>query len=204
MPTTRRPDPRTAATRARLLDAAERELLARGGHLELQSVARAAGVVPSVASHHFGSRAGLVGAVVDRFFDALHAEVLDRELREHGDWLEREHERLRRGVRFYWTAPLAPVVLGGLTRDPSIAAIETRRIGRVVEAGARNMAAAQRAGELPRGIDPRLASASVFGAVRQVVVTALGPGRRPSQRAAVAHLWRITVAAVTPDQEPLP
>jgi AcrR family transcriptional regulator len=38
-------------------------------------------VVPSVASHHFGSRSGLVAAVVDAFFDRLHAEVLDADLR---------------------------------------------------------------------------------------------------------------------------
>lgn len=187
------------ASRERLLDAARRELVQRDGHLELQSVARAAGVVPSVASHHFGSRAGLVGAVVEEFFDRLHEEVLDRDLREHGDWHTRERFRVRCGVRFSFTDPLSPVVLGALTRDAELAAIETGRIARAIDAGARNVASAQRAGELPRGADPVLASAAIFGAFRQVVLTALTARRRPSQRAVVDHLWRVTLAAVTPD-----
>ena len=200
----RRPDPRTAATRARLLDAAVGELLSRGGQLELGSVARAAGVVPSVASHHFGSRSGLVCAVVDGFFDALQAQVLDADLRGLGSWHERELERVRRGVRFHFTEPLAPVVYASLARDAEVARVEATRIGLVVEASARNIAAAQRDGELARSIDPQLAAAAIFGAARQLTVTALTARRRPTQRSVVDQLWRVTVAAVTPSEEEQP
>ena len=194
----RRPDPRTAVTKARLLGAATEELLIRNGGLELQSVAAASGVVPSVVGHHFGSRAGLVCAVVDDFFDRLHAEVLDLDLRALGGWHAREHERVRRGVRFYLTEPLTPVIYGSLTRDDEIGAVETAHVQKVVAASARNIAAAQRSGELPRGIDPMLAAATIFGALRQITITAMTSARRPSEQAVVEQLWRVTVAAVDP------
>ena len=197
-PSTAAPESKGARTRDRLLEVAGRELLRTGGALELQAVARAGGVVPSVVSHHFGSRAGLVRAVVDRYFDDLHREVLEPDLRALGTWHEREHERVRRAVRFYFTSELTPVVLGALARDAEIVAGELRRIDAVLAASARNIAAAQREGELPRGPDPRLAAAAIFGAGRQVVLAALSMRRRPSQKVVVEHLWRVTLAAVTP------
>jgi AcrR family transcriptional regulator len=198
------PPSKAAATQERLLSAATTALVTSDGHLEMQAVARAAGVVPSVASHHFGSRSGLVSAVVDAFFDRLHAEVLDADLRATGSWFEREHERVRRGVRFHMTDPLAPVVYGSLSRDPEVAAVERRRIDEVVAESARNIASAQRAGELPEGVAPELAAAAIFGAARQITLTALSARRRPSQRTVVDLLWRLTVAAVTPTIERTP
>lgn len=195
----RRVDPSPSLTTpARILEAAELELLRTNGQLEMQAVARAAGVVPSVVSHHFGSRSGVVNAVVDAFFDRLHEEVLDRDLRPLGSWIESEHARVRMGVRFYYTEPLAPIVYGSLGRDAEVASREHARVALVVESTARNIAAAQRTGELPRGVDPKLASAAIYGAARQVTVTALGADRRPPQRVVVDQLWRMTVAAVTP------
>lgn len=189
---------RAAATRSRILVAATDQLLARDGQLEMQSVARAAGVVPSVVSHHFGSRSGLVCGIVDRFFDALHEEVLDHDVRHLGTWWAREHDRVERAVRFYFTEPLAPVVYGRLGRDAEVAAAESARIGRIVTESARNIAAAQRAGELAPGVDPMLAAASIFGAARQLVATALTARQRPTQESMVDQLWRVTAAAVRP------
>ena len=195
---------RAAATQERLLAAAVSELVDSGGHLELRSVAQAAGVVPSVASHHFGSRSGLVAAVVEGFFARFHAEVLDTDLRAYGPWFEREHERVRRGVRFHMTDALAPVVYGSLSRDPEVAAVEQRCIAQVVGESARNIAAAQRAGELPRSVAPELAAAAIFGAARQITLTALTAPRRPAQDTVVELLWRLTVATVTPATERTP
>jgi AcrR family transcriptional regulator len=180
------------------------ELVSRDGQLELQSVAKAAGVVPSAISHHFGSRSGLICAVVDGFFDALHSEVLDRDLRPLGPWEYRELERTRRAVEFSYGDALAPVIYGLLGRDGQVAALETRRIDRVVEASARNIAAAQRDGELAKGADPRLAAAAIFGAVRQVIVTSLRADPRPTQESVVDQVWRVTVAAVAPAAGPAP
>lgn len=184
-------------TRARILDAAVDHLVRHQGALEMQAVARAAGVVPSVVSHHYGSRSGLLVAVVDGFFDAFHAQVLDADLRAVGSWPTRERERIRRGVAFHFDEPLAAVVYGSLARDPQVAAAESRCIAQVIAESARNIAAAQRAGELEPGVDSTLAAASIFGASRQITLVALAADPRPTRAAVAAQLWRVTAAAVT-------
>lgn len=191
-------------TRQRLLEVATAELLDRGGHLELGSVARRAGISPSVVSHHFGSRAGLIGAVLEGFFERLHTTVLDLDLRALGDWPTREFERLRRGVRFHYEEPLAEVLYRSLSREPEVAAVEARRLRALIQQSARNVRSGQRAGDLPSGIDPTLAAASMFGAMREVVPVALSRNSRPSQKTVLNQLWRVTAAAVGLDPRSQP
>lgn len=63
-----------------ILDAAERRLRDAGpDSIRLQDVARDVGVSHPAILHHFGSREGLVEAVVRRAFDSLQAELV-REL----------------------------------------------------------------------------------------------------------------------------
>jgi AcrR family transcriptional regulator len=63
-------------SRGAIMDAAERQLVAAGpGGIRLQDVARDVGVSHPTVLHHFGSREGLVDAVVSRALDALHADV---------------------------------------------------------------------------------------------------------------------------------
>lgn len=84
MATTRRkPAPprrqrRTAdEARAAILDAAERSLVEIGpAAIRLQEVAAQVGVSHPTVLHHFGSRDGLVTAVVDRALAALQADVI--------------------------------------------------------------------------------------------------------------------------------
>lgn len=66
-----RPEPKTpkgAATRQRIIRAARAELVERDGMLEVDSVATRAQVSVGALYRHFGSRAALVGAVVDDFY----------------------------------------------------------------------------------------------------------------------------------------
>lgn len=63
--------------RAAILDAAERHLVASGpAGIRLQEVAADVGVSHPTVLHHFGSREGLVEAVVARALDSLHAGLL--------------------------------------------------------------------------------------------------------------------------------
>ena len=120
------------ATRERLLDCARQEAIATGGHLEIASVAETAGVVPSLIHRYFGSKAGLVSALIDDFFDRLHAEVLDVDLDDTGDWATHELLRLRRGVQFHYADPFAVVLYAQLAREPSVAHTERTRIDTVI------------------------------------------------------------------------
>jgi AcrR family transcriptional regulator len=61
---------------AAILDAAEKRLNAVGpGGIRLQDVAKDVGVSHPTVLHHFGSREGLVRAVVERSFERLNADV---------------------------------------------------------------------------------------------------------------------------------
>ena len=192
------------ATRERLLAAARELAIASGGHFEVASVAEAAGVVPSLVHRYFGSKAGLVAALVDDFFDRFQREVLDLDLDDRGDWARHERARLEAGVRFHYREPLAVVLYGALVRDPEVARRESAGVALVVQRAARSIRKAQRRGELPLGVDPGLAGAAMFGAMRQVMVEALTRPRRPSPERVIAFLWRQIAASVRIDPEPRP
>ncbi len=190
------------ATRKRLLAVAKRVALANGGHLELAQVADAAGVVPSLVHRYFGSKAGLVGALVDDFFNRFHAEVLDVDLEEDGDdWATRERIRLERGVHFHYAEPFAAVLYGPLARDPEVARKEAERNADVVSRAARSIRRGQKSGELPVGVDPVLAGAAMFGAMRLVMVQALTRAPRPRPERVIDVLWRQVAASVQIDPE---
>jgi AcrR family transcriptional regulator len=187
------------ATRARLLRAARERAIATGGHFEIADVARAAGVVPSLVHRYFGSKAGLVGALVDDFFDRFHAQVLDLDLDRRGDWAHHERLRLEAGVRFHYAEPFAVVLYGPLARDAEVARREAGRIAAVVERAARSIRKGQKAGELPVGVDPGLAGAAMFGAMRLVLVEALTRRKRPPPEQVIDVLWRQVAASVRID-----
>src|SRR5271156_1126604 len=64
--------------RSAILDAAGRRLAAAGpAGIRLQEVAADVGVSHPTVLHHFGSREGLIEAVVARALDSLHAGLLE-------------------------------------------------------------------------------------------------------------------------------
>lgn len=196
--------PRTAkgqATRARLIAGAREVAIARDGHVEIATVAEAAGVVPSLVHRYFGTRAGLVSALFDDFFERLHAEVLDLDLTGRGTWAQRERLRLGQGVRFHYTDPLAVVLYTRLPREPEVAKAENRHVEAVIGAAAANIRRGQRAGELPGSVDAGLAGAAMFGAMQRVMVAALASSPPPPAEHVIEILWRQVAAAVGIDVE---
>jgi AcrR family transcriptional regulator len=189
-------------TRRRLLECARRQAIATGGRLELAAVATDAGVVPSVIYRYFGSKAGLVSALIEDFFARLHEQVLDVDLDEHGDWAAHERLRLERGVRFHYSDPLAPVLYGALAREPEAARTHERCIAAVIADAAASVRRGQERGELPAHVDPELAGAAMFGAMQRVMVHALSRRSPPPEQEVVQVLWRQVAASV--DLAPAP
>jgi AcrR family transcriptional regulator len=148
---------------------------------------------------YVGSKSGLVGALVDDFFDRFHSQVLDLDLDARGTWAQHERARLEAGVRFHYAEPFAVVAYGALARDPEVARREAERIGAVVSRAARSIRKGQKAGELPVGVDPALAGAAMFGAMRLVMVEALTRKKRPSAQQVIDVLWRQVAASVQID-----
>lgn len=187
---------RGAATRERLLAAAASELTARDGALEVASVASRADVSVGLLYRYFGSKAGLVAAVVEDFYDRFQAEAADSDPAPGADWASRERARLELSVAFYYREPLAPVVLSRLSREPEVAVAEVRRIGRLVEDAAKNVSAGQRRGELPPDMDARTVGAFLIGGFRVAMGEALTRRERPHAEVLTEELWRFIVAGV--------
>jgi AcrR family transcriptional regulator len=163
----RKRDP--SASRQRILDAAG-DLLANGdGDFEMTWVARAAGVSQGLAYHHFGSKEGLLSALVHDFYDRVEEAVLLARLDDYHDWEQREQDRLRRYIEFLLADPLGFTVVTRLAGSPAVAVVEAERWDRLVTAGSRNIAEGQARGVVNAPQDPTLLASMVLGAARAAV-----------------------------------
>lgn len=180
---------RGAATRQRLLDAAEAELIERDGALEVATVAARAGVSVGLLYRYFGSKAGLVAAVVDDFYMRL-LEVTGT-AREAGEtWAERERRRTELSVDFHYREPLARVILSRLAREPEVAALEVQRLAHLVSDASKSVQRGQRRGEIPVDLDARTVGAMLIGGFRVAIAEALSRDTRPDQAKLIDELWR--------------
>ena len=185
---------RGAASRNRLLSAAAEEL-AHNGALEVSAVARRAGVSTGLPYRYFGSRSGLLIAVVEAFYERLDEACAMREY-DSATWAARERLRVGDWVDFLYAEPLAPIILGGLAGDGDVAASHTRRRARLIALGARNIAHAQGRGELPAGRDPELLAAAVLSGTAALVSVALTRTPRPRATEVTTQLWAFVAGAV--------
>lgn len=183
------PPPRIAATRRRILDAAAEALVAGQGAFEIGEVAKRAGVSVGLSYHHFGSKAGLVAAIVEDFYDRFEAAVMDVNPKPGADWGPRERLRLERMIAFHYGAPLAPVILTRLSREPEVAAVEAARIDRHIALAARNIEIAQARDEIPPELEPHLLGAMILGGLRQAIGQALAAPKRPKEAKLADQLW---------------
>jgi AcrR family transcriptional regulator len=186
--------PRGAAARERLLRAAADELGETGG-LEVAAVARRAGVSVGLPYRYFGTRNGLLIAVLDDFYRRL-GEAAALRVYPAPSWTGRERQRIRDWVHAVYADPLAPLVLGGLGGDAEVAAANTRQLNQLIDQGARNIAQAQRAGELPADRDPELLAAATLGGTGAMLSVALTRTPRPPAGEVVEALWTVVLGAV--------
>ncbi|MHC2438906.1 TetR/AcrR family transcriptional regulator [Bradyrhizobium sp. USDA 4451] len=186
----------TAGTRDRLLAAAQDELIKGLGHLEMQAVARRARASVGLAYHHFGSKAGLIAAVVETFYDQLDQAAFGGARLPTADWGAREKARIGAYVAFHYEHPFAPLVIGPLSRAPEVLDVETAFTARQLAAGARMLEAAQRDGIVATDIDPHLTIALMIGGIRQALIGALTDERRPDPAVLTDDIWTFMAAAL--------
>src|SRR3954467_7558325 len=113
------PPERAELSRARIISAAREVLVEGGGDFELAELARRAGVSVGLPYHRFGSKAGVMGAVVTEFYDGIRRAIDLRDVADL-DWSVRERERLRRLVDYLYGDPLAEVIISSLGREPEV------------------------------------------------------------------------------------
>ncbi len=189
------------ATRQRILQAAAQLLARNEGALEMSWVAKEAEVSQGLAYHHFGSREGLLEAVVNDFYDRLEAEVLMASFSEIESWEERETQRSERYIAFLTEDPLGPTLMNKLSQTPAVAALEGNRWRKLVAEGARNIGDGQRRGVVGSRDDPSLLAAMVLGAMRSAVVNALQEGRVEKPGDLNRDIWRFLRAGLRIEEE---
>jgi len=171
---TPRRTPKGEATRRRLLEAAGAELLANDGAVEIAAVARRAEASPSLLYRYFEGKGGLVAAVVEDVFVRFHEAVIRPDLTDAGDtWLDREQERVRRFVAFFYDDPLAPAVVRLTVGDPQAAKTRQTWLVRLSEAAKGNFRRGQALGELPPDLDAEILGAFVMGGLFDALGAAL-------------------------------
>jgi AcrR family transcriptional regulator len=186
----------TIKTRERLVRAAQEELIQSHGHLEMQAVAKRAQVSVGLAYHHFGSKAGLIAAVVQEFYSRLDGEVFNDTVRPSESWANRERRRIASYISFHYDHPFAPLVIGALSRAPEVLDVERAFTNRQLAGGARMLEAAQRNGSVPDHIAPHLTIALMIGGIRQALIGVLMSKERPDPEKLTDEIWAFMTGAL--------
>src|SRR5438445_2654337 len=186
----------TIGTRERLIRAAEKELIRSHGHLEMQAVSKRAQVSVGLAYHHFGSKAGLIAAVVEAFYSRLDEVAFKQAKSPSEGWADREKRRIASYIAFHYDHPFAPLVIGALSRAPEVLDVERAFTNRQLAGGARMLEAAQRDGFVPDHIDPHLTIALMIGGIRQALIGALTSKRRPDPEKLTDEIWAFMARAL--------
>ncbi|RVX39092.1 TetR family transcriptional regulator [Nonomuraea polychroma] len=192
---------RADASRRRLLQAAADELIATGD-VEVAAVARRAGMSAGLPYRYFGTRSGLMSALLEDFYERLIADTVLGHY-EGATWLERWRAQVATWVEHMYADPLAPVVLGRMVGDARVAALEAQCFKRVIDLGAKHFAAGQAEGHVAGDRDPELLAAAVVGGMRAILAIVLDQDPRPDQQAVMREVWLFTVSAlgVTGDRD---
>ncbi len=164
-----------AQTRLKLLKAAAAELVEAEGQLEVAAVARRAGTSIGLTYRYFQNKGALAAAVVEDFFDRQDNAVLMAQI-EAETWRHRERRRIELMVAFHYAEPLARVALGGLAREPEVAAVMVDRQARQAAIAAAMLARGQDLGFIDMDLNPSLAGPMVLGAIREALRVALAAG----------------------------
>ncbi len=188
-----------AATPQRLTDAAEKELIANSGHMEMGAVAKRAKVSVGLAYHYFGSKTGLMAAVVDRFYEPIRQIALGDEIPVRLAWKEREKARTAALIDYFYDHPLAPLIAGRLARAPEVLDIEHAHMDALLEAGAKNIAQGQKQGVVNPDLAPGPTVAMLMGGLRLAVDRAVLSENRPSREHLLDQLWRLSSGALQLD-----
>jgi len=180
---------------ARILAAAEMILRDGDGALEMGQVAEKAGVSVGLAYHYFGSKSGMLGAIIHAFYDRYN-QVANQYIDPDITWGVREKNRLMAVVEFLYNDPMAPVILGKMARTNQVAAVESARHEEMIEMAIRNINSGIKRGDIGSHIDPTIAGAAITGAIRSGIMHAMGMRPRPDPAKLTHQLWGMIAGAL--------
>lgn len=185
---------RGKGTREQLLKAARIELLRGDGDVEVAKVAKRAGVSDGLTYNHFGNKGGLIRAIVADFYQAMDDQVAAIPF-EGRTWAQREKQRVFAMVEFFYQDPVALIAATRLRTDPAVVAEDAQRNTRLHQLGARNIAQAQREGEIDSALNPLLLVSMILAGVMEGVRTALNAETPLALGTAQAEIWAFVARA---------
>lgn len=191
---------KTIGTQQRLLDAAQAELIATDGHLEMEAAARRAGARIGLAYAQFGSKSGLMAAVIDRYYEPIREIVIGEAIPLKIDWRLREKTRLAAIVDYVYDHPLSPLVAGRLSKSPEVLDIQRATMDSFMELGARNIIQGQDQGVVKADVSPSLTIPIILGGIRIAIEGAIVKDMRPDRDELVEHIWQLVSGALRLDQ----
>ncbi|WP_162558881.1 TetR/AcrR family transcriptional regulator [Sphingorhabdus sp. EL138] len=180
---------------AKILTAAETILRAGEGDLEMGQVAEKADVSVGLAYHYFGSKSGMLGAIIDAFYDRYNA-VVNQYIDPDINWGVREKDRLMAAVEFLYNDPMAPIILGKMAHTNQVAAVESARHEEMIEMATRNIGSGIKRGDIGSHIDPAIAGAAITGAMRSGIIHAMGMKPRPDPAILTHQIWGLIAGAL--------
>lgn len=180
----------------RLLRAAEQELIANEGHLEMLAVAKRAGLSTGLAYRYFGSKAGLIAAVVDNFYQPIREIALGDLIPVEQEWISRERSRVKALIDYHYDHPLAKLIAGRLGREPQVLDVENAHMKELLEAGARNIAQGQSCGAVDPKLNPEITVALLMGGLNQAINSAITASQQPPKQKLLESIWRFTQSAL--------
>lgn len=188
------------STAQRILEAAEKELIANGGFLEMASVASRANVSVGLAYHHFGSKTSMIAGVIDRFYGPIRDIALGDAIPVDTEWMERERARVEALIDYFYQHPLAPLVAGRLAREPEVLDIEKAHMDALLKLGERNIIQGQKLGVVDADLSPKTTVALLMGGLRLAIDQALLMDRRPKKNDLLEQVWLFTENALHPNR----
>ena len=177
-------------TAQKLINAAEEELLRNDGTMEMSAVARRAGVSVGLAYHHFGSKTGLIAAVVDLFYEPLRDILLGTAIPLELEWAAREQNRTCAMVDHYYDNKLAPLIAGRLAREPEVLDIESAHMTALLQLGTKNIAQGQKQGMVDATLDPHVTVNLLMGGVHLALDQAVLAQKRPARSQLKKQIWQ--------------
>ena len=180
---------------AKILAAAERILREGDGELEMGQVAERAGVSVGLAYHYFGSKSGMLSAIIHAFYDRYN-QVANQYIDPDILWGVREKRRLMAVVEFLYNDPMAPVILGKMARTSQVAAVESARHEEMIEMAIRNISSGIKRGDIGPHIDPTVAGAAITGAIRSGIMHAMDMRPRPDPAKLTHQIWGMIAGAL--------
>lgn len=186
--------PTRKGTRNALLQAARAELVEGNGDLELAKVAKRAKVSDGLTYYHFGNRAGLIRALVDDYYQSLDEQVTA--VAFSGDtWVEREKKRVKALVQFFYNDPAALLIATRLRTEPALAEVDATRNARLNKLGEKNIAQAQRSGEINASYNPLILVSMILAGATEGVRTALNTNPPTPIDVAQDEIWSFVARA---------